>query len=288
MKISIIFPVRNEGKNVKMTLDSLFTAKTSCSFEVIIVNDGSVDHCCEFLKNYSKKDNITLIETEGIGAANARNEGAKVAKGDYLIFCDAHLQFQDCWLENLIEPLKNSKTDAVSPAIGSIENDDFIGYGQTLKSNLRIKWNEKAVGLSETAVLPGACLAIKKDVFEEVGGFEKGFQTWGHEDVELSIKLWLFGYRCHVLPSVKINHLFRRELPYKVNYEDVYYNLLRMAYSHFNAARIQKCMKFIISPKVREIQVKVLQDGAIEQREEYTKRRKRSDEWYFQKFNIDF
>lgn len=288
MKLSIIFPVKNEGENVRTTLDSLFTTKTSFPFEVLVVNDGSVDHCCDFIRNYPKKDIITLIETKEVGAANARNEGAQRATGDYFIFCDAHLQFEDWWMDKLIEPLIQGKTEAVSPAIGSIGNEHFTGYGQTLKPNLRIKWNAKPTSLCETAILPGACLAMSKNVFEEVGGFERGFLTWGHEDVELSIKLWLFGYRCHVLPTVKVLHLFRKELPYEVSYEDIYYNILRMAYSHFSTERVQKCKRFILSSKARGIELKVLQDGALEQRKEYITKRKRTDDWYFQKFNIPF
>lgn len=288
MKVSIIFPVRNEGENVRNTLDSLFSMKMGTPFEIIIVNDGSVDHSCDFIKDYPKKQSITLIETAGIGAANARNEGAKHAGGDILIFCDAHLQFEDRWLDQLIVPLLLGQTDAVSPAIGSIHNADFIGYGQTLKSNLRIKWNEKPHGISETAILPGACLAITRTVFEAVDGFEQGFYTWGHEDVELSIKLWLFGFRCHVLPSVKVDHLFRRELPYEVSYDDLYYNILRMAYSHFNTERILKCKKLIPSTRGKEIESKVVHDGALVQRQEYMKKRRRTDDWYFHRFNIPF
>lgn len=288
MKISIIFPVKNEGENVRTTLDSLFMKKTNYPFEIIVVNDGSVDNCCDFLIDYHKKEFITLIETKGIGSARARNEGANSASGEYLIFCDAHLTFEDWWIDQLIDPLIQGLTDAISPAIGSMNDENFIGYGQTLKSNLRIKWNTKTNKLCETAILPGACLAIKKSVFEKIGGFEKGFLTWGHEDVEFSIKLWLFGYQCHVLPTVKVLHLFRNNLPYKVEYEDIYYNMLRMAYSHFNIKRIMKCKNLIFHSKAREIELRVLEHGVLKQRRQYAKDRKRTDDWYFKKFNIDF
>ncbi|MCU9614561.1 glycosyltransferase [Caldibacillus lycopersici] len=288
MDVSIIFPVKNEGIQLKNTLDSLFSKKTNTTFKIIIVNDGSNDGCCDFLNSYEKKESINLIVTEGIGAANARNLGASHADSDYLIFCDAHLQFEDWWIDRLLEPLHLQQTDAVSPAIGSFNNDDFIGFGQTLLPNLRIKWNAKPDGLSETAILPGACLAISQRIFAEVGGFDKGFPTWGHEDVEFSIKLWLFGYRCHVLPTVKILHFFKKQLPYEVRYEDFFYNLLRMAYSHFTIERIQKCKKLMLHTKAREIERKVVKNGGLDQRRNYFKRRVHTDDWYFHKFTIDF
>jgi glycosyltransferase involved in cell wall biosynthesis len=287
--ISIIFPAKNEANNVKHTLDSLFSVTTNYPLEVIVVNDGSVDGCCDFLSTYSKKDIIKLIHTDGIGAANARNLGARNASADILIFCDAHLEFEDWWVDNLVEPLISGKTDAVCAAIVAKEDPEAIGYGQTLKATLRTKWNPKRMNLFETAVLPGGCFAISKAAFEDVGGFETGFKTWGHEDVEISIKLWLFGYRCHVQPKVKVIHLFRKSHPYRVTFEDVNYNFLRMAYSHFNAARIKKCRELIFNESQRnQIEAEVLKDGVRKQRQIYLQKRKYDDDWYFKKFNIPF
>ncbi|WP_417897198.1 glycosyltransferase [Bacillus haimaensis] len=286
--ISIIFPVKNEGDNVKMTLDSLFSFPSKYQYEVIIVNDNSTDGCCSFLSYYDKKEKIKLIETTGIGSANARNVGAKDAQGEYLIFCDAHLTFEKEWIDKLIEPLITNKSDVVTPGIADMENPESIGYGQTLSPNMEIIWHTKQNSIFETAVIPGGCFVISKVVFEDVGGFETGFKTWGHEDVELSIKLWLFGYRCHVQTEVTIYHLFRRIHPYKVKPDDVYYNLLRLAFSHFNEVRIEKCKRIITQRKAKIIVPLVLQDGVLKQRELYIKKRKFSDDWYFRKFGIEF
>lgn len=286
--ISIIFPAKNEGENVKTTLDSLFSTETNHPFEAIVVDDGSTDSCCNFLNTYHKKEHIKLIRTTGIGAANARNVGAENALGQYLIFCDAHLQFENWWIDHLIEPLLSGKTDAVTPGIEAIGNSQFVGYGQSLTPTLEIKWNSKQASLFETAVIPGGCFAISRAVFEDVGGFEKGFKTWGHEDVEISIKLWLFGYRCHVQPDVKVLHLFRVAHPYQVRYDEVYYNLLRMAYSHFNPDRIEKCKQLNKYRKANRIELRVQNEGVMQQRETYFRKRKFDDDWYFKKFNIDF
>lgn len=286
--ISIIFPAKNEGENVKTTLDSLFSVKTDYPFETIVINDKSTDNCCDFLQTYPQKEQVKLIHTVGVGAASARNVGAENASGDYLIFCDAHLEFEDWWIDHLLQALLSEETDAVTPVIGAIGDPQFTGCGQSLTSKLRTIWNPKQNDLFETAVLPGGCFAIKRTVFEDVGGFETGFRTWGHEDVELSIKLWLFGYRCHVQPTVKVLHLFRKAHPYEVPHDHYYYNFLRMAFSHFNTARIQKCKKMIPYGKAKYIEEQVLQDGVRKQREVYFQKRKYHDDWYFKKFNIDF
>ncbi|MGD6818505.1 glycosyltransferase family 2 protein [Metabacillus sp. 84] len=292
--ISIIFPVKNEGIHVKTTLDSLFSAKTDQLFEAIVVDDASVDDCCDFLQTFRHKNRIKLLLTDGIGAANARNLGAEHARGDYLVFCDAHLEFEDWWLDRIIRPLIEGETNAVTPAIGAIGNPEFIGYGQTLwsnpknNSNLRTHWNQYHHEMFDTAVLPGGCFAIEREVFEKLGGFETGFKTWGHEDVEFSIKLWLFGYRGSVLPDVKVLHLFRKQQPYHVSMDEYYYNLLRMAYLHFSPDRIQKCKKMIVKGNAEDIEQQVLRDGVSMTRERYLRKRKFDDDWYFRKFTIDY
>lgn len=60
--ISIIFPAKNEGENVKNTLDSLFSVNTDYSFEVIIINDGSSDDCCDFLTTYNHANQVKLLK----------------------------------------------------------------------------------------------------------------------------------------------------------------------------------------------------------------------------------
>lgn len=286
--VSIIMPVKNEGDHVKKTVESLFSTKTLYRFEVIIVDDGSTDHCSDFISSYKYKSKINLIKTDSIGPANARNLGASYASGEYIIFCDAHLQFEHYWLDQLIEPIKKGITDVVTPAIADMANVNSIGYGQTLTEQLKTKWNDKEDDLFETAIVPGGCFAISKKVFEDVGGFESGFKTWGHEDVELSIKLWLFGYRCHVNPNVTIQHFFRKSHPYKVSRYHIDYNFLTIAFLHFNKERIEKCKQLLRYKYTKRIESQLIKDGVLRKREQYEKKRQFDDDWYFQKFRIPF
>ncbi|UTE75476.1 glycosyltransferase family 2 protein [Rossellomorea sp. KS-H15a] len=287
-KVSVIFPVRNEGKNVKMTLDSLFAVDSNIEIEAIIVDDWSDDGCCDFLSTYPKKQNVTYIRVQGIGPAKARNLGAGKAKYPYLAFCDAHMTFEHYWIDRLLYSVTSGYSDAVCPAIGSIDDPKVIGYGQSLTPSLKIKWNQKRKNVFETAILPGACFLISKKVFEAVGGFENGFSSWGHEDVEISLKLWLFGYRCHCDPNVKVLHLFRVTHPYKVNFEGIYYNLMRMAYLHFDEKRIKKAKSLIIHGSPAGIETKVLADGVIPKRNMYVQKRKMEIDHLFKKFKIYF
>lgn len=285
--ISIIIPVKNEGELIRETIDSAFNVKTICSFEIVVVDDASEDNCCDFLRE-SKRKRVRLITTRGVGAANARNVGAKHAKGDILIFCDAHLVFEDYWIEKLVMLIISGQADAVSPAIASSDNPEAIGYGMSLNENFEVIWNGEREEVFETAILPGGCLAIKKETFSNVLGFETGFKIWGFEDVELSIKLWLFGYTCMIVPTIKIVHVFRESHPYTVDHKSVDFNLLWMAYKHFSDERIDKCKELIKFSNSNEIEQIALESNVLDYRKAYFNSRVYDDNWFFHKFSINF
>jgi len=274
-----------------MTVDSILAARPGFFTEIIVIDDGSADGCCSFLKEGGVYAGINLISSPGLGAAQARNLGASAARGEYLVFCDAHITVPAGWPENLLDAFNSPLVDAVSPAIGSLENPAAVGYGQTWNSRLETVWLPPPPGMSTSPVplLPGGCLAIRADTFRRAGGFDGGFVVWGHEDAELSLKLRLFGYNLHVKPGVKILHLFREKHPYPVAMNHVYYNLLRMAFSHFKRERIKKVLE-LIKPGggMKTIMKKVIDGGALRQRENYFRRRVHDDDWFFDSFKIAF
>jgi glycosyltransferase involved in cell wall biosynthesis len=285
--VSLVIPVKNEGNNIKNTIESAFQVKTTYPFEIVVVDDGSNDRCCDFISTLENKK-IKLINTNGIGAARARNIGAHHARGAYLIFCDAHVFFEDSWIESLLDPIQKGLADATTPGIANVNNHNHIGLGQTLNENLEVQWHLNLNTLFPTAVLPGGCFAISKEVFTNIGGFDNKLKVWGYEDVELSIKMWLFGYTCYVQPAVKILHVFRNSHPYKVNWDDYYYNLIRMAYSHFSMERIDKCRRLIKYSDPAIIESAVMNSNVLEQRDKYFIRRKFDDEWFMTYFRIPF
>lgn len=285
--VSIIIPVKNEGINIKNTLDSLKEAKTKYSFEVVVVDDNSTDGCCDFL---SQCEDIKLVKADGVGVAMARNIGAEHSSGEYVIFCDAHLFFEDNWIDRLLEPIEAGLADATNPGIVNASNLKAVGYGYTWNDKLEARWNGPKREMFESALIAAGCLAMRKTVFDDIEGFERGFRIWGRSDDEISLKLWLFGYKCAVLPKIRIKHIFRKggEVPFTFSWNDVNYNLMRMAYSHFNEKRIEKSKKLIKHSTPEKVINEVLQSDVLKQRERYLKKRKYDDDWYMDKFDIDF
>jgi GT2 family glycosyltransferase len=290
-KAAIIIPCRNENIRPKQTVDFMLRTEARGKTPIIVIDDGSKDRSCYFLrqKNKDYKD-IVLITTEGIGASGARNLGAESAEGaEILIFCDGHIIMQKGWLHTLLETFHNPEVSAVCPGIGPFDPHRRAGYGQTWDNSLEIKWLERPSGIQEVPLAPGACLAIRKSAFDAVHGFDRGFNSWGYEDVEISLKLWLFGYKIFVNPWVKIGHHFRKVPPYQVNPVDFHYNRVRMAVSHFNQDRIARIIEALGDRRhTARTLTKIILSDSLEQRNKYLYQRTYDDDWFFAKFNIPF
>ncbi len=107
-EISIVVPIYNAQKTLEKCLSSIFD-QTFKKFEVIAVNDGSTDRSLKILKNYLQK--VTIINQKNKGAAIARNEGAKIARSPFIIFCDADITMKPEMLATMINVL-NKKPKA--------------------------------------------------------------------------------------------------------------------------------------------------------------------------------
>lgn len=88
-KISVIMPVYNAEKFLPHCLDSILN-QTFKDFEIICINDGSSDNSAGILEQYAEKDSrIKIFSQENQGQAVARNNGLKVASGEYIYFIDS-------------------------------------------------------------------------------------------------------------------------------------------------------------------------------------------------------
>ncbi len=93
MKISVIMPAFNAEKFIARAIRSVI-AQTFSDFEVIVIDDGSVDSTREIAEGFAKQDKrIHVLHEENRGTARARNNGLDIAQGLYVSFLDA----DDCW-----------------------------------------------------------------------------------------------------------------------------------------------------------------------------------------------
>lgn len=289
--ISIIIPCKNESINIKQTLDFLLRTEAKYISDIIVIDDGSDDNCCGFIGRMQELyPNVTLVQAKGIGSAQARNIAAEMAeRAEFLVFCDAHVTVEKGWLNYLLTAFDNKDVSVICPGIGSFDPRSSAGYGQSWGKNLDVIWLKKPSDIEEIPLAPGGCMIVRKSAFDAVGGFDRDFRSWGYEDVELSLKLWLFGYKLYVHPGVRIGHKFRKFQPYDVDMTEFSYNKLRMALSHFNMDRYQKVLALMDHiPDFEKVIRRLDESDAMKQRTDYFGRRTYDDSWFFNKFHISF
>ena len=91
MKLSIIIPVYYAEQYLKKCLESVFQQNLKLEdFEVICINDGSIDKTQQILEEFQKKyTNIILESQENFGEAISRNKAIFLSKGEYITFLDS-------------------------------------------------------------------------------------------------------------------------------------------------------------------------------------------------------
>lgn len=287
-ELSVVIPALNEGAHLRATVESL-VEHTPFAHEIIVVDDGSTDGCADFLRAGGFPAQLLEPQTPGarLGAAQARNKGAQAARGRVLAFVDAHVAFPPAWAEPLLEVLANPSVGAASPAISVLGRPDAQGYGMRwTNTRLAIEWLPAMTDRPYPApLLPGACLVLRRAVFEECGGFDCGLVRWGYEDAELSFRIWCSGYDLCIVPGVDVGHLFRERHPYAIDSLDLSHNLLRVAWMHFGPGRLGPVIEAAKPAAEFTAAVTRLATGdAGQKRRDFQSRRPRGDDQYFHRF----
>lgn len=122
-KISVIIPVYNVEKYLPRCLDSLIN-QTLKDIEIICINDGSTDNSLSILKKYKNTDSrIKIISQKNVGVSQARNNGIKISKGEYIGFCDPDDWVSLDFYENLYNTVIEYNCDFAAGEIIKIKNN---------------------------------------------------------------------------------------------------------------------------------------------------------------------
>ncbi|MBD3203758.1 glycosyltransferase [Candidatus Woesearchaeota archaeon] len=192
--ISIIIPTLNEEKYLPILLKSIKN-QTYKNYEIIVADNKSKDKT----RQIAKKFGCRIVD--GGLPAKARNNGAKIANGKYLLFLDADSRIGKFFIENLIIGVKQKKLDYTTcfliPDSKRIEDKIIFFFGNLfayLLQNIR-------------PLASGSVLLVKKSIFEKTGGFDESLKN--AEDFDFSIRAYKYG-KFGILTKPKIYISVRR------------------------------------------------------------------------------
>ncbi|WP_373213188.1 glycosyltransferase family 2 protein [Fusobacterium mortiferum] len=169
-KISVILPVYNVEKYVRKCLLSI-VEQSYQNFEVLIVDDGSVDNFFKEIEDIvAENKNIKIYQKANGGIASARNFGLEKANGDYILFIDSDDWIEKDLFKNLVENL--SDEDILIFNLGEYSNKEGKIITNRRIKNINkelLKINEGYIFLDE--VPNGATIKIYKRSFIEKNNF---------------------------------------------------------------------------------------------------------------------
>lgn len=151
MKLSIIVPVYQVEAHIDECITSILD-QTFRDFELILVDDGSLDRCPAICDVYAQKDSrIRVIHQKNQGLSAARNTGLQAARGDYIEFVDSDDFIEASMYEKLLDNLEREKADISVCGRYKVWGDKKI---QEQKSNVyKVMDSAQALALMNTNVL---------------------------------------------------------------------------------------------------------------------------------------
>lgn len=187
-KVSVVIPTYNRVSLISECIESVLR-QTYKDFEVIVVDDGSTDDTEEVLKPYHGR--IRYIRQENAGVATARNRGVLEATGEYVAFLDS----DDQWFENKLElqmDLMTRHPELVMACGNGIYLDGKDKGKQVIKEDRARQYEKNGITLRDAFYrfpLRTSTILIKKDVFNQIGGFNESYRV--AEDMHLAFSIML-------------------------------------------------------------------------------------------------
>lgn len=215
--VSIIIPCFNKVDYTLRCLESLVAHTPEDRYEVVLVDNASSDETPELCARLDG-DVVVVRNETNLGFSKACNQGAAAAGGRHLLFLNNDTEALPGWLEPLLAVLDHEQeVGAVGSKLlfpdGTLQHAGVFTYevegGLALSaSHLHYRGDRDlpvANRRRDLEVVTGACVAIRREAFEQAGGFDEGYWN-GNEDVDLCISLRQAGWRVVYEPASELFH----------------------------------------------------------------------------------
>ena len=228
--VSVIVPNRNGEKYIANCIKSILKEKEG-NYEIVIVDDGSIDTSIKKIKPFTKYENVSLIQLDKPGGvAKARNIAVKQSSGDCLLFLDLDTEITPGWFENTVSFFKRNKKAGIGLVkllIAGTKHFDSTGELISSFGLLVERCNrEEDQGQfdREEFVFSGktAGMIVRREVFKFLGGFDEDYEIY-MEDTDLCWRCWLSGYHVMYTPFIVVSHAYGTKPKSYYRFHKIYY-----------------------------------------------------------------
>ncbi len=250
MKLSVIIVNYNVRYFLELCLLSVQKASKGLDVEVIVVDNTSKDDSCQMIKD--NFPDVHLIENKkNVGFSKANNQGVAVAKGEYVLILNPDTVVGETTFSEILEFAKKQ------PKLGAVGVQLIDGTGMFLPESKRgiptlkatfykilgsrssrgsyYANNLQQTDIGEVDVLVGAFMLMKRQVYNEVAGFDEDYFMYG-EDIDLSYKLLKNGYKNYYLGTSQAIHFKGESTRKDVRYLKHFHGAMSIFYKkHFTS-----------------------------------------------------
>jgi GT2 family glycosyltransferase len=200
LAISVVIPTRNGARTLGACLEAL-RASTYAPTEIIVVDDASTDGSGELARQF---DCRVIRVDENIGAACAKNRGARAATGDVLFFTDDDVIVGR---ETLARVAENFGDARVAGVVGLLDRqipfDDFASN----QKNLWMRFTYERLPRERIGLFYTSVAAMRREIFLALGGFDENYRGASiTEDTEFGQRAWSAGHNIVLDPRVVVTH----------------------------------------------------------------------------------
>jgi GT2 family glycosyltransferase len=219
-KVSIIIPTKNKVELLSKCIDSVLNKTTYKNYEILVIDNGSDDKATlAYLQEISKNLKIKVIKYDiPFNYSKINNYAVQFAEGELLLFLNNDTEvINPDWLEEMVSYFSLEDVGAVGASLYFPDTEVIqhigvvLGIGGVARHIYRF-YPRHFYGQRGRTLLPqyvsavtGACLLVRKDVFNKVGGFDENLAV-DYNDIDLCLKITSIGYKIVWSPYVELFH----------------------------------------------------------------------------------
>jgi O-antigen biosynthesis protein len=214
-KVSIIIPSKNNFKVLKKCINSIEKKTNYKNKEIIIVDNLSTE--TDTKKYYSSLSHKIINYSENFNFSKMNNLAVKSSSGELLLFLNDDTKILDSfWLDELVSIAMQEDVGIVGPKLlfsdTTIQHCGvaFLKTGSGFHPLMRQLENSTGYhnilnSMKDCSAVTGACLMIKKEIFDKIGNFDNSFDVY-YGDADLCLQVINLGYRVIYTPFTKLLH----------------------------------------------------------------------------------
>jgi GT2 family glycosyltransferase len=212
ISLSVLVVTFNSRDAVRLSLPPL-VAQLAPGDELIVVDNASADGTRAAVGALAPQARIVANE-HNAGFAGGANAAAALAEGDLLVFLNPDAIVADGFASAIRRPLVERRHWSAWMGLVTAERGEVVNTSGGVVHFAGIAWAGEAgepvrsqSSPREVAFASGACLAVPRAEWNRTGGFADHFFMYC-EDVELSLRMWLYGGRVGIEPAARVDHIY--------------------------------------------------------------------------------